>query len=150
MCVPPHPYFGCKILVFLRLQTVCRRKIVKIKELTYKIFQDKELGVISTSAGGILAARRGRDDAGKAPEDYCAAKSRNNPQTIRAFCKITLLVQQQTARELTAQGAEVIVGDGAGNLGGWGAVCRTLLQPVGEGLEDRADQAAGGDQRVGN
>jgi hypothetical protein len=53
----PHPYFGCKILVFMRLQAVHRCKIVKTKELTCKIVQDKELGGVSASVGGILAAR---------------------------------------------------------------------------------------------
>jgi hypothetical protein len=55
-------------------------KIVKTNELTCKIVQDKELGCVSASAGGILAARRGRGDAGKAPEDYCAVTVRKNLQ----------------------------------------------------------------------
>jgi hypothetical protein len=33
----PHPYFGCKILVFLRLQAGLRCKIVKTKEFPAKL-----------------------------------------------------------------------------------------------------------------
>jgi hypothetical protein len=65
--LPPTPYFGRKTLILIRLQTGFRRKILITKELTCKIVQDKELGGVSVSAGGILAAGRGRDDGGKAP-----------------------------------------------------------------------------------
>ena len=32
----PHPYFGCKILVFMSLRTGMRRKIVNTKEFPAK------------------------------------------------------------------------------------------------------------------
>jgi hypothetical protein len=32
----PHPYFGCKFVVFMRLQTGLRCKIVKTKEFPAK------------------------------------------------------------------------------------------------------------------
>ena len=34
--VPPHPYFGCKLIVFNGLQMVIRCKIFKTKELFAK------------------------------------------------------------------------------------------------------------------
>jgi len=58
----PHPYFGRKILVFMILQIVLCCKIVKTKELTCKIFQNKELGGVSDSASSNLADRWGRGD----------------------------------------------------------------------------------------
>ena len=48
-----------------------------------------------------------------------------------------------------AEGADVVGGDGAGDLGGRAALSGVLFQPTGEGLEDGSDQAAGGDGGVG-
>jgi hypothetical protein len=33
---PPHPYSGCKLLIFFRLQAACRCKIFKTKEILAK------------------------------------------------------------------------------------------------------------------
>jgi hypothetical protein len=40
----PHPYFGRKILVFMRLQTVLRCKIVKTKEFPAKSSRIRSYG----------------------------------------------------------------------------------------------------------
>jgi hypothetical protein len=42
--VHPHPYFGCKVLVFLRLQTRLRCKIVKKKEFPAKSSRIRSYG----------------------------------------------------------------------------------------------------------
>jgi hypothetical protein len=40
----PHPYFGCKFLVFLKLQTGLRCKIVKTKEFPAKSSRIRSYG----------------------------------------------------------------------------------------------------------
>jgi hypothetical protein len=40
----PHPYFGCKILIFTRLQAGLRCKIVKTKEFPAKSSRIRSYG----------------------------------------------------------------------------------------------------------
>jgi hypothetical protein len=58
----PHPYFGRKILVFLRLQTGLRCKIVKTKEFPAKSSRIRSYGTFwpLLAASGWKAARKGR------------------------------------------------------------------------------------------
>jgi hypothetical protein len=51
---PPHPYFGCKFLVFLRLQTGLRCKIFKTKEFPAKSSWIRSYGLFSATSGLIV------------------------------------------------------------------------------------------------
>jgi len=57
----PHPYFGRKILVFLRLQAGVRCKIVKTKEFPAKSSRIRSYGPFwpLLTASGWQAARKG-------------------------------------------------------------------------------------------
>jgi hypothetical protein len=49
----PHPYFGRKVVVFLRLQTGLRCKIVKTKEFPAKSSRIRSYVVVSATSGNL-------------------------------------------------------------------------------------------------
>ena len=79
----PHPYFGRKILVFLRLQAGLRCKIVKTKEFPAKSSRIRSYGtfwpLLARLKGGAKRTYRD-DDWRKTSEDHCATKWGNNLQ----------------------------------------------------------------------
>src|SRR5208283_4800057 len=82
----PHPYFGCKFLVFFGLQAGLRCKIVKTKEFPAKSSRERSYGTFFRllAAIGWMAALKGRSGTirRKASEDHCATKWGNNLQGL--------------------------------------------------------------------
>jgi hypothetical protein len=84
----PHPYSGRKYLFFNGLQAAFRRKIFKTNELfaeysrirSYETFRCLPAAFWLTSEAGTIE--------GKASEDYCATKGRNNLQTDELLAKL--------------------------------------------------------------
>jgi hypothetical protein len=77
----PHPYFGCKILVFFRLQARLRCKILKTMKFHAKYSRIRSYGPFWPLTAEKRREKDVPDDVcRKTSEDHCATNGVNNLQ----------------------------------------------------------------------